>query len=96
MPDNPGYSSIPRIHDAADSRGTCRTAANGRARHGSIRANYSICVNEFYKMLNLRREIMDGRRPQPKGYYFGDGVARNLSGQPFEPLEWEAVRRHGK
>ena len=44
---------------------------------------------EMCRLLNYRRAVADGVRPQPEGHYFGDGIARTLDGTPFEPLEWD-------
>ena len=43
-------------------------------------------------MLNIRREIAAGERPQPNGWYVGDGIARTLDGTPYEPLDWSNLK----
>ena len=45
----------------------------------------------FHQMLVIRQAIQEGRLPQPKGYFVGDGVARTLDGTPFEPLDWKGI-----
>lgn len=46
-----------------------------------------------YAILADAQAIRDGIEPQPRGWYMGDGIARDLSGKPFEPLDWDYLRR---
>ena len=39
--------------------------------------------------------MQDGLEPQPKGWYMGDGIARNAGGEPYEPLEPYPQRYRG-
>ncbi len=86
MPDNPGYPQFPHSHDAA--------AATGRAADSRRRVAALDAFRCFHKMLLTQRAIQEGRLPQPKGYFVGDGVPRTLDGTPFEPLSgWDHLGR---
>lgn len=56
-------------------------------------SSYSIAVSDFYRLLNFRRQVAAGVLPEPNGFYYGDGVARDFSGHPFEPLEWTYLKK---
>lgn len=67
-------------------------ASNNRPRASRSGDCYGDSVKGFYQLLNVRREIACGQRPQPNGWYMGDGIARTLDGTPFEPLDWSNLR----
>lgn len=46
-------------------------------------------IADFYRLLNFRRQVAAGTVPEPRGFFYGDGVARDFSGKPFEPLSWD-------
>lgn len=68
-----------------------RTPATNRNTDHARRIAGRDCA-EMCRLLNYRRAVADGIRPQPEGHYFGDGIARTLDGTPFEPLEWDYLR----
>lgn len=39
--------------------------------------------------------MQDGLEPQSRGWYMGDGIARNAGGEPYEPLEPYPQRYRG-
>ena len=42
---------------------------------------------------NSLLDILGEFGPNPRGWYMGDGTARDLSGKPYEPLNWDNIRR---
>lgn len=91
MPTNSRYSRFPRSHDAAANGGARGTATTGRAADSRRRMAALDAFRGFHQMLVIRQAIQEGRLPQPKGYFVGDGVARTLDGTPFEPLDWKGI-----
>lgn len=74
-------------------------AGNGNMGRGNVvPMPYSETPEEFRRFnefLNLREayiEAVENGAPEMHGYFIGDGVPRNASGRPFEPLDWEGVK----
>lgn len=56
---------------------------------------YLKAVSNYHGYLNWLRDMQELALQgiEPTGEYEGDGVARMLNGEPFEPLDWEGVNR---
>lgn len=56
---------------------------------------YLQAVADYRRYLNWLRDMQEFALQgiEPTGEYEGDGVARMLNGEPFEPLDWEGVSR---
>lgn len=74
----------------AHKKGAASTAID--ATSSELNRSSSSKIADFYWLLNYRRLVATGVIPEPRGFYYGDGVARNFSGQPFEPLNWVYLR----
>ena len=81
-----------RANDGVDCDRPDGVASNNRPHDSHAGCGYGDCVQSFYSMLNIRREIAAGERPQPNGWYVGDGIARTLDGTPYEPLDWSNLK----
>ncbi len=64
-------------------------ASAGRPDRGVGGTDWRTAYTEYMRLLNILREIGTGQRARPTGHYTGDGVPRDLSGRPYEPLDWQ-------
>ncbi|PWG62656.1 hypothetical protein [Bifidobacterium callitrichidarum] len=59
----------------------------------SEQGDYVQAVSAYYRYLNLMREQLDLEAigKGATGETIGDGVPRDLSGHPYEPLSWPNI-----
>lgn len=86
--------------DNLDSTPRTRTPGARRGPHVMAPLPYRLTPEPFRRMnayLNARRAYVDAvadGAPELRGFYMGDGVPRNASGRPYEPLDWKGITRH--
>ena len=84
------------VDEKSEAASTAIEATSDQEPINSPEYGSSPTIADFHRLLNYRRRVADGELPEPNGHYTGDGIPRDFSGRPYEPLSWGHVLIFGR